>query len=143
MVRGEWEYQTGVCLSSDRGGRSVWIAMTLLLGGTPYFVTDAENRELTKPVSIEEIRRVLWAMTEDKAPGPNGFSLFFCRRYWPIIQVKVGEAVMQFFATRKMLKVWMRIFVTLVPKKLDAAETCHYKPISLYSVLYYIKFVPS
>lgn len=48
------------------------------------------------------------------------------------------KAVMEFFATRKMSRVWMRIFVIPIPKKPDVAEPSHYRPINLCSTLYKI-----
>lgn len=109
-----------------------------MLGDPPSLITDAENKELTQPVSVEKIRSALWAMAEDKTPEPDGFPLFFFRRYWPIIQVKMGEAVIKLFATGEMLETWLRIFVTLVSKRSNAIETCHYRSISLCTTLYKI-----
>lgn len=45
---------------------------------------------------------------------------------------------MEFFDTKEMPMVWMRTFVTLVPKKLNAAKPSHYYPSSLCSTLYKI-----
>lgn len=68
-------------------------------------------------------------MDEDKDPGLMIFSFFH-----EILSYYLGgggEIVMKFFATEKMLEAWMRMFVTLVPKKPDVVEPCHYRPISL------------
>lgn len=45
---------------------------------------------------------------------------------------------MEFFATREMSVTWMRTFVTLVPKKHDAAKSSHYRSISICTILYKI-----
>lgn len=52
---------------------------SLTLGNPHSLVTNAENQELTKLVTTKEIRRALWAMTEEKALRPNGSFLFFKR----------------------------------------------------------------
>lgn len=62
--------------------RSSWLISvegsdSLTLRDPHSLVPDVENQELTKPVSIEEIKRALWAMAVDKAPGLDDFSLFF------------------------------------------------------------------
>lgn len=62
-------------------------------------VTDEKNRELIRAVSIEKIRRTLRSMVEDKALGPDSFPSLIFRKDWPIIQTKVAEAMMEFFAT--------------------------------------------
>lgn len=49
----------------------------------------------------------------------------------------MGEIVLEFFATGKM-KARMRTFVILVLKKLDTIESCHYRSISLCTILYKI-----
>lgn len=46
------------------------------------------------------------------------------------------EAVLRFFATGVMSEPWMRTFVTLMPKRQDAAMPDHYRPISLCTTLY-------
>lgn len=45
---------------------------------------------------------------------------------------------MEFFTSGEMPVPWIRTFVTLVQKKIDATEPCHYKPISLCTTLYKI-----
>lgn len=45
---------------------------------------------------------------------------------------------MEFFTSREMPTDWMRTFVTLKPKKLDAPELSHYRHISLCTILFKI-----
>lgn len=77
-------------------------------------------------------------MAKDKVPGLDSFPPLFFKRFWLIIQAKVVQAVMEFFATRKISLAWKRTFVTLVPKRLGATKPSHYRPISLYTTLYKI-----
>lgn len=76
-------------------------------------------------------------MAEDKAPRPDDFP--------PLLQEilvhyssRVGEMVMEFFATGKMPEAWVRTFITLVLKKPGIVEPCHYRPINLCTTLYKI-----
>lgn len=52
--------------------------------------------------------------------------------------MEVGEAVMELFATRRMPEARMKMFVTLMLKKLDVAKLSHYRLISLCTILYKI-----
>lgn len=77
-------------------------------------------------------------MAEKKVLGPDGFPSLFFKKYWPIIQTEVKEAVREFFSTGEMPTAWMRTSITLIPKKPDATELCHYRPISVCTILYKI-----
>lgn len=46
------------------------------------------------------------------------------------------DVVMEFFVIGEIPVAWMRTYVILIPKKLDAAESSHYRPISLCTILY-------
>lgn len=48
------------------------------------------------------------------------------------------EAVTEFFTIREMPSVWRRTFITLIPKKSDATDPCHFHLVSLCSTLYKI-----
>lgn len=57
-------------------------------GGNPDFtptlrlrVSDFKNGDLIKSVTDREVREAVWYLSEDKAPGPDGYLTFFFRRY--------------------------------------------------------------
>nr|GFA21203.1 RNA-directed DNA polymerase, eukaryota [Tanacetum cinerariifolium] len=56
-----------------------------------------QNDDLEREVSNEEIRRAVWDCGIDKAPGTDGFTFGFYRRYWDIIGNDVVDAVKWFF----------------------------------------------
>jgi hypothetical protein len=45
-------------------------------------------------VTIEEIRKVIFAMNNHKAPGPGGFSIGFYQRAWNIVGKEVSDVVL-------------------------------------------------
>nr|GEX82143.1 RNA-directed DNA polymerase, eukaryota [Tanacetum cinerariifolium] len=59
-----------------------------------------QNDDLEREVSNEEIKMVVWDCGIDKAPGPDGFTFGFYRRYWDIIGNDVVDAGNVFFAWR-------------------------------------------
>ncbi|XP_038979986.1 uncharacterized protein LOC120110122 [Phoenix dactylifera] len=99
-------------------------------------IEDDENVALVRPVSAQEVQEAVWALAPDKAPGPDGFPPFFFRRYWGIIQTAVVEAIQCFFSQAVMPGDWKATFITLIPKRQEAAEPCHFRPISLCTTLY-------
>nr|GFB88614.1 RNA-directed DNA polymerase, eukaryota, reverse transcriptase zinc-binding domain protein [Tanacetum cinerariifolium] len=53
-----------------------------------------QNDDLEREVFNEEIKRAVWDCGIDKAPGPDGFTFGFYRRYWDIIGNDVPNANM-------------------------------------------------
>ncbi|XP_062167084.1 uncharacterized protein LOC133873388 [Alnus glutinosa] len=49
-------------------------------------------------VTKEEIRKVVFSLNKNKAPGPDGFSAGFFQRAWPIVGEDVIEAILDFFS---------------------------------------------
>jgi hypothetical protein len=49
--------------------------MSYPLSSVPELVRNDENKKLTAPISMQEIRRALNQMEPDKSPGPDGFKL--------------------------------------------------------------------
>jgi hypothetical protein len=49
-------------------------------------VSDAENNFLTAEYSEEEVRKAIFQMEHNKAPGPNGFLAEFYQTFWETIK---------------------------------------------------------
>lgn len=45
-----------------------------------------DKEKLICPFSREEIKEVIMGMKENSAPGPNGFSVSFFKKFWEIIK---------------------------------------------------------
>lgn len=52
-----------------------------VLEGIPSTVSNAQNQELLKPISEEEVKKALFQMHPDKSPGPDGMSPAFYQKY--------------------------------------------------------------
>jgi len=57
-----------------------------LLQYLPKGLTKDMNDSLNKEIEEEEIRSVVWTLNPDKAPGPNGFPIYFYRAFWGLIK---------------------------------------------------------
>ncbi|GJZ29233.1 hypothetical protein Tco_0573880 [Tanacetum coccineum] len=51
----------------------------------PVSLTADQISDLEKPVSSDEIRKAVWSCSENKSPGPDGFTFEFFRKYWDSI----------------------------------------------------------
>ncbi|KAL0394590.1 UNVERIFIED_CONTAM: hypothetical protein Slati_4425200 [Sesamum latifolium] len=61
-------------------------------------------------------RKVVFDIVEDKAPGPDGFSSGFFKAAWPVVGMEVTKAVLEFFATGKLLKQVNATLLSLIPR---------------------------
>ncbi|XP_020258480.1 uncharacterized protein LOC109834874 [Asparagus officinalis] len=60
-------------------------------------LNDLQARNLTKPVTKDEIRNAIFYMPDDKAPGPDGFNASFYKSAWSIIGEETTQAIEDFF----------------------------------------------
>nr|GEZ43896.1 RNA-directed DNA polymerase, eukaryota [Tanacetum cinerariifolium] len=63
----------------------------------PRRISLDKQSELEGEVPNDEIKRVVWDCGTDKAPGPDGFTFGFYRRFWYLIDNDMYAAVKHFF----------------------------------------------
>ncbi|GJQ96973.1 cytochrome P450 CYP72A219-like protein [Tanacetum coccineum] len=75
------------------------------LPSTPYLyrLNECDRALLETNVSIDEIKDVVWDCGSDKAPGPDGFTFAFVKRYWDLLKSDIHVFVASFLASKKML----------------------------------------
>ncbi|GJQ92932.1 RNA-directed DNA polymerase, eukaryota [Tanacetum coccineum] len=97
-----------------------------------------QNEILEGEVSNAEIKSAVWGCGIDKAPGPDGFTFGFYRRYWSFIENDVVDAIKWFFANGNIPKVGNSCFITLIPKIPNDNLVKDFRPISLIGSVYKI-----
>lgn len=102
------------------------------------FLTESSRSWIIRDITDIEIKRALFQMHPDKAPGPDGFNAHFYQKNWDVIKCNVIDAVTSFFRDGKLLKQVNHTFLTLIPKKHDAGSLSDYRPISCCNVIYKI-----
>lgn len=98
--------------------------------------TTADYNMLVNDVSEEEIRKVLFAMPENKSPGSDGYSSEFFRTAWPILGNDFIVAVHSVFMFGFLPKAINSTIFALIPKKEDSLEMKDFSPIPYCNVLY-------
>ncbi|GJY78270.1 methylenetetrahydrofolate reductase 1, partial [Tanacetum coccineum] len=99
-------------------------------------VSDSSNEKMTRPVTDEEIKRVMFDIGNDKSLGPDGFTSVFFKRSWDVVGQDVCNAIREFFRNGKLLKEINHTFIALIPKVTTPQKVNDYRPISCCNVIY-------
>ncbi|XP_042023121.1 uncharacterized protein LOC121770456 [Salvia splendens] len=90
---------------------------------------------LPEPPDADEVKRAVFDISANSAPGPDGYSALFFQACWGIVGSDVVEAVRQFFGGAFLPRSFTATSIVLIPKK-PIPETCgDYRPISLCNVI--------
>lgn len=77
-------------------------------------------------------------MPNDKAPGPDGFTINFYKACWHIVKQDIWEVVEDSRRSKAMLKSLNSTFIALIPKVEEANRPEKFRPIALCNVIYKI-----
>ncbi|KAM0831273.1 hypothetical protein ACQ4PT_065654 [Festuca glaucescens] len=82
--------------------------------------------------SDDEVWATVKSLTVDKSPGPDSFSWSFFQTCWPTVKHDVLAAIHAVYVGHDLFFQGLNsTFITLIPKKDDAANVKDYRPISL------------
>ncbi|KAK4383983.1 hypothetical protein Sango_3101900 [Sesamum angolense] len=87
-------------------------------GHTLATQADEESQALVQLVTWEEIKGAFFDISEDKAPGSDGYSSGFYKAAWPVIGEEMIKAIPEFFTTGRLLKQVNTTMLALIPKRL-------------------------
>jgi hypothetical protein len=108
------------------------------LKNIPTLVTKEDNTTLLSPTNEEEIRKIIWSMAPNKAPGPDGFTIHFYRICWNIIKSDLMRMIKGFLQKAKLGGGTNSTFLALIPKDTNPASFDRFRPISLCNASYKI-----
>jgi len=101
----------------------------MIVAHIPRVVSKDENSMLVKCPFNDEIRKVVFALYSDSAPGPNGFGGSFFHGCWDIVGSDVCNAIKQFFSHNWILLGMNANVVSLIPKIHGSTSIKDFKPI--------------
>eukprot|EP00253_Pinus_taeda_P021470 PITA_21470 len=118
-------------------------AIKELTAAIPKSITSNQNWALCREISLEEVEEAIRSMPNDKAPGPDGFTINFYKACWSIVKQEVWEVVEDSRCLGTILKSLNSTFLALIPKFEDAKTPDKFRPIALCNVIYKIisKFI--
>lgn len=109
-----------------------------LQGLFPTSLSSQDCMELQILPSDEEIKAVVFSMSNGKSPGPDGLTPLFFKFYRDIVTVQVIKAVQFFFSHGSLIRPLNHTFIALIPKRANPSLVDHFRPISLCNVIYKI-----
>ncbi|GKC41412.1 hypothetical protein Tco_1059134 [Tanacetum coccineum] len=93
---------------------------------------DLDRNSLKTCISLDEVKNAVWDCGSSKAPGPDGFSFAFMKKYWDYIKVDTLEYVNIFLDTGLPHRSNFYFF-TLIPKGVLGLELVYPHPGLLFS----------
>ena len=94
-------------------------------------ISHQEAENLETPFSEAEVHSALMEMNEDKAPGPDGFTVAFWQSCWGFVKEEILAMFKEFHEQNTFLKSLNNTFLVLIPKKGGAEDIGDFRPISL------------
>ncbi|GKD87355.1 RNA-directed DNA polymerase, eukaryota, reverse transcriptase zinc-binding domain protein, partial [Tanacetum coccineum] len=91
---------------------------------------------MVRDVSNSEIRKAMFMIGDNKAPGPDGYSSHFFKKAWNILGDDVCKAVREFFDNGNFLSEINTTIIALIPKIQTPAKVSDYRPIACCNVIY-------
>lgn len=97
-------------------------------------LSDSDAALLVREVTKEKVYHTILDLPTGKAPGPDGVTVEFYRKFWPLIGHHLYSAIRFFFDNSFIPSSWGKTFVTLIPKIEKPKLVSDFKPISLCNV---------
>ncbi|KAF3779811.1 retrotransposable element ORF2 protein [Nymphaea thermarum] len=98
---------------------------------------DEDNATLLLSATLDEVKRVVFSMDGNSAPGPDGFPASFYQQHWSIGH-DLLQVINSFLSTGRLVKKVNRNYIALIPKKEGLCRVDDLCPIALCNVLYKI-----
>ncbi|XP_011079190.1 uncharacterized protein LOC105162767 [Sesamum indicum] len=92
--------------------------------------------DLFRAVTLLEVKDAIFHISDNKAPGSDGYSSCFFKKAWNIVGDQVCRAVLDFFRSGRMLRQLNHTIIVLVPKSDHSTSVADYRPISCCNVIY-------
>ncbi|KAJ0548751.1 putative RNA-directed DNA polymerase [Helianthus annuus] len=99
-------------------------------------LTNEKAEWMVRQVTDDEIKKAMFSIAGNKAPGPDGYTSVFFKRAWNEVGNDVCNAVKEFFHNGKLLQQLNHTVISLIPKVPTPDSITDYRPISCCNTLY-------
>ncbi|CAM8953600.1 unnamed protein product [Rhodiola kirilowii] len=117
-----------------RGASCDWSLKDLFSGS----LSEVQRSLLESEISEEEILAAVKDSDGNKAPGPDGFNVYFYKRFWPIVGGEVVAFIKEFCSNGRLASGINKTFIALIPKTVNPQSFEDFRPISLVNSMYKI-----
>ncbi|RVX13392.1 Transposon TX1 uncharacterized 149 kDa protein [Vitis vinifera] len=93
---------------------------------------------LDRQFSEKEVRKAVFQLNKEKAPGPDGFTIAVYQECWDVIKEDLMRVFFEFHTKGVINQSTNATFIAMVPKKSQTFKISDYRPISLVTSLYKI-----
>uniref|UniRef100_A0A803PTY7 Reverse transcriptase domain-containing protein n=1 Tax=Cannabis sativa TaxID=3483 RepID=A0A803PTY7_CANSA len=96
----------------------------------------SQGAMLMEKFTKEEVKKALFGIPGNKAPGPDGYSSFFFQDNWDLVGEDLYQAVTSFLESGSILKEINTTILTMVPKTKCPTTVKDFRPIACCNVIY-------
>ncbi|XP_027122245.1 uncharacterized protein [Coffea arabica] len=97
-------------------------------------VSPGDNERMLALPTTDEVREVVFSISPDSAPGPDGFGSGFYQACWEIVKDSLVAAIQDYFRGGWLPKGVTSTLIVLIPKIQGATRWQEFRPISLCNV---------
>jgi exonuclease III len=101
-------------------------------------LTDAESQDLDRGLDINELDTAIAESKSSSAPGLDGISNKFIRKYWSLFRIPLFKYTNFCLDTGTLTESFRTAKIRLIPKKGDPKKISNWRPISLLNCFYKI-----
>jgi hypothetical protein len=99
-------------------------------------LSEQEKEELDAPLSLDELDKSLLKANLRSAPGIDGYSYRFIKKFWNIFRYPLYRCASEGLADHSLPDFFMTAVIKLIPKKGDLTKLGNWRPINLLSNFY-------
>jgi hypothetical protein len=101
-------------------------------------LSQSERDTLDRPLTIDELDDSMESCNIRSAPGIDGLSNAFIKKYWQFFRIPLFNYANECFTKKRLTQNFRSASIKLIPKKGDCSQLKNWRPISLLSNMYKI-----